>query len=349
MKRRIAILFIAAAAAAVWFLTSRTPARLVLTGIVTTDSVLVGSEIQGRILELKVKEGDTVKQGDLLALIQPQEWQADLAFYANSEQQSVALVTQARAELKFQDVQTTNQIRQAEANLQSAEAQVAQASAEMENAKLTFNREEGLYKKGIDPAQVYDQARTAYDAEQARVESLRKLVIAAQAAVEIARANAEQTAARKAMLEASVSQLDAVRAQKDKAKVRLNYSEIRAPIDGIVDTRGALQGEVVNPAQGIVTLINPDDLWVRADVEETYIDRVKLGDKMTVRLPSGETREGTVFFRGVDADYATQRDVSRTKRDIKTFEIRLRCDNKRPRPGRGHDGLRGATFPCQTH
>ena len=107
----------------------------------------------------------------------------------------------------------------------------------------------------------------------------------------------------------------------------LGYTEIRAPIDGIVDVRAALQGEVVAPGQGIVSLIDPDDLWVRADVEEGYIDRIRLGDKMTVRLPSGTTREGTVFFRGVDADYATQRDVSRTKRDIKTFEIRLRCDN----------------------
>ena len=49
---------------------------------------------------------------------------------------------------------------------------------------------------------------------------------------------------------------------------------------------------------------------------------------MTVRLPSGAEREGTVFFRGVDASFATQRDVSRSKRDIKTFEIRLRVDNK---------------------
>ena len=49
---------------------------------------------------------------------------------------------------------------------------------------------------------------------------------------------------------------------------------------------------------------------------------------MQVRLPSGEERDGVVFFRGVDASYATQRDVSRTKRDIKTFEIRLRVDNK---------------------
>jgi HlyD family secretion protein len=67
---------------------------------------------------------------------------------------------------------------------------------------------------------------------------------------------------------------------------------------------------------------------VRADVEETYIDRIRIGDKLTVRLPSGEEREGTVFYRGVDAGFATQRDVSRTKRDIRTFEIRIRTDNR---------------------
>ena len=66
---------------------------------------------------------------------------------------------------------------------------------------------------------------------------------------------------------------------------------------------------------------------MRIDVEETYIDRVRVGDKLTVRLPSGDERQGTVFYRGVDAGFATQRDVSRTKRDIKTFEIRLRVDN----------------------
>jgi HlyD family secretion protein len=67
---------------------------------------------------------------------------------------------------------------------------------------------------------------------------------------------------------------------------------------------------------------------VRADVEETYIDRIKVGDRMQVRWPSGTTTDGVVFYRSVNASYATQRDVSRTKRDVKTFEIRLRCDNK---------------------
>ncbi len=158
--------------------------------------------------------------------------------------------------------------------------------------------------------------------------SLQKLVTAAQAAVGLARADAEQTAARHAALAAGRSQLAAAAAQADKARVYLGYTQIKAPVDGIVDVRAALQGEVVTPGQPIVTLVNPDDLWVRVDVEESYIDRIHLGEHLQVRLPSGAVREGTVFFRGVDADYATQRDVSRTKRDIKTFEVRLRCDNR---------------------
>ena len=85
--------------------------------------------------------------------------------------------------------------------------------------------------------------------------------------------------------------------------------------------------EVVSPGQAVVTLINPDELWVRADVEETYVDRIRVGDHLTVRLPSGHTRDGVVFYRAADANFATQRDVSRTKRDIKTFQLRVRCDN----------------------
>jgi HlyD family secretion protein len=94
-----------------------------------------------------------------------------------------------------------------------------------------------------------------------------------------------------------------------------------------VDVRAARAGEVVSAGQPVVTLVNPDDLWVRVDVEESYVDRVRLGDRLAVRLPSGREIEGAVFFRGIDGGFATQRDVSRTKRDIRTFEVRLRADN----------------------
>jgi len=329
MTRRISIAIVAVVLVGAWLyyaLTSR-PSELVLTGIVTTDDVIVSPEVQGRLQELLVNEGDAVTKGQLLARIQPQEWRADVAFYADSEQQSAAQVAEAEAALRYQDAQTDNQTRQAEANLAAAHAEVARGQADLENARLIFQRQEKLYRDGIESAQSYDQARTAYDSAKAHVYALQKQEQAAQAAIALAKETAEQVTARRAALEATKHQLAASGAQKEKAKVHLDYTEIHAPIDGVVDVRAARAGEVVSAGNGIVTLIDPDNLWVRADVEESYIDRVRLGDRMTVRLPSGVEREGTVFYRRADADYATQRDVSRSKRDIKTFEVRLRCDN----------------------
>jgi HlyD family secretion protein len=331
MKRRLRIavpLLVVAAIITIYMISRIRVAGLRLTGVVTTDAVVVSPEIQGRLQNLLVNQGDLVQAGQLLARIQPQEWKAEMSFYANTEQQSASQVVQAVADLKYQESQTSNQIHQAEANLASAQAQVAQGDADLENAHLNFERLQDLFQRGVESAQSHDQARTTFEAAKAHSESLRQQVQAAQAAVALAQANADQVTVRRAMLEATRHQQAAAAAQMEKAQVRLDYTEIHAPISGIVDVRAALQGEVVSPGQAIVTLIDPDNLWVRADIEESYIDRIKLGQKLQVRLPSGAGREGTVFYRGVDADYATQRDVSRTKRDIKTFEIRIRVDNQ---------------------
>jgi RND family efflux transporter MFP subunit len=263
-KTLISIIVLAVVGGGIYYASTRPASQIVLTGIVTTDEVIVSPEIQGRLQQLFVREGDLVTNGELLGQMQPEQWQADMAFYQSSELQTAA--------------------------------DLRQAQADAENARLNFERIGGLYSNNVESVQAYDQSRTAYESARARVESVKK-------------------------------QIEAVTAQKDKAQVYLGYTEIRAPTNGIVDTRVAMQGEVVNAGQAIVTLINQDDLWVRADVEETYIDRIHLGDVLPVRLPSGAARQGTVFYRSVDADYATQRDVSRSKRDIKTFEIRLRCDN----------------------
>jgi HlyD family secretion protein len=328
MKRAIILtLLIAAVAAGVYFAIVSHRREIVLTGIVTTDEVVVSSEIQGRLQQLLARQGDVVTNGQLVAVIQPAERRAELGFYTNSVRQSSAQVTQALADLDFQEAQTSNLIWQSEASLSATKDQVAQAEADLENAELNFKRERELSQQGVDSPKEFDQVRTTCDAARARVDSLRHQTVAAEAAVGLAKATRGQIAARRAALAASQNQRAAASAQAERALVQLDYTQIRAQTNGIVDVRAALQGEVVNPGQAIVTLIDPDELWVRADVEETYIDSIRLGDTLPVRLPSGARRTGTVFFRGIDADYATQRDVSRTKRDIKTFEIRLRCRN----------------------
>ena len=263
--RRIVVLIAVVAIAIIVYLVLNRPShQIVLTGVVTTDTIIVSPEIPGRIEKLLVGQGDVVTNGQLIARIEPELWSADAAFYTSSEQAS--------------------------------SYDLAQAEADFENAELNFDRIRGLYSNNVESVQNYDAARTTFNSASARVDAAKR-------------------------------QIEAAAAQSRKAKAYLGYTKIFSPTNGIVDVRAALEGEVVTAGQAIVTLINPDDLWVSANVEESYIDRIRLGDQLEVRLPSGATKTGTVFYRGVVADYATQRDVSRTKRDIKTFEIRLHCDN----------------------
>jgi len=330
-KRLIVLLLVVAGGTGAYTYFNRPPTALVLTGIVTTHDVVVGPQIGGRIETLTVQEGDTVVRDQVIAVIVPDELRAESSYASANAQGVSSQVQESVAALRFEQKQTVEQIRQAESNVAAAEAQQAAAVADLENARLNFERTRNLSQQELAPASQLDQARTSYEAAQARVAALRQQVDSQRAAVALARASGEQIAVKQSQVQTNEHLQAAANAQRTKADVRLAYTEVRAPIDGVVDVRAARAGEVVNPGQPIVTLINPDDLWVRADVEETYIDRVKNGDRLTIRLPSGVEVQGVVFYRAVDAQFATQRDVSRTKRDIKTFEIRLRCDNKERR------------------
>jgi HlyD family secretion protein len=325
--RLLAVLLIVAGLAAAYWYSQRPPASLTLTGMVTTNEIVAGSQIAGRIDQMLVVEGDRVTKGQTIAVLQPDELREERAFYEYSAAGLSSQVRESEAALRLQELQTRDQIAQAEATLAATESQQAAVNAELENARITLSRAQRMLKEGIGTAEQLDQATTAHEVAKSRVAALVKQIDAQKAAVALARANAEQIAIRRSQLSGQRQQQAAATAQRAKADVRLAYTEIRAPIDGIVDVRAAHAGEVVTPGQPVVTLINPDDLWVRVDVEETYIDRVRLGDKLTLRLPSGEERQGTVIYRSADAGFATQRDVSRTKRDIKTFEVRLRADN----------------------
>jgi HlyD family secretion protein len=324
--RPLILLILVAGAGYYWYRSSR-PVPLVLTGIVTTNDVVVSPQIAGRITQLLLKEGDTVKANQLLAVLDPGELQQEEAFYTASAEGASSQVQESAAALRFQERQVGDQISQAEANLAAAESQRTAAQAELDNARLGFDRADKMLKEGVVSQEQLDQARTAHQVAQSKIASLEKQIDAQRSAVALARTNADQVSIRRSQLQGTQKQQAAAAAQRAKAGVRLAYAELHAPIDGVIDVLAARVGEVVTPGQPVVTLINPDDLWVRGNVEETYIDRVRIGDKLTVRLPSGEEREGTVFYRGVEAAFATQRDVSRTKRDIKTFEIRIRVDN----------------------
>ncbi|MGH7647689.1 MAG: HlyD family secretion protein [Gemmatimonadaceae bacterium] len=315
-------------AAAIIYAVTRSPAPLVLTGIVTTNDVIVSPQVGGQLSRLLVAEGDSVAQNQLLAVLDPGELAADQSFYAQSAQAMASQVHESAADLHYQETQAEQQVRQTEATLAAAIAQAAMDSATMGNAKQVYDRYGPLLHAGAVSSQQVDSARTGYTVALARFDASSKQVEAQRAALAMAHATEDQVESKRSALAGARQAQAAAQAQTRKADVRLAYTDLRAPIAGIVDVRAARAGEYVAAGQPVITLINPDSLWVRADVEETYIDRVTLGEHLTVRLPSGQERQGTVYFRGIDADFATQRDVSRTKRDIKTFEIRLRIDNR---------------------
>jgi HlyD family secretion protein len=304
------------------------PRQLTLTGIITTHDVVVAPQVGGAVSKLLVTEGDSVTKDQLLAVIEPSELAADRAYYEHSAEGYASQVRESEAALRWQRRETENQIKQQEAMLAATEAQQAEAVASLEDARITYERLKPLAAQGAESPQELDHARTAYDAAKAKADALGRQVEAQRAALALAQNNAEQVTQRRSQMLTAKQQRAAAEAQKTKADVRLGYTELHAPINGIVDVRAVRQGEVVNSGEPVLTLINPDDLWIRIDVEETYIDRIRLGDTVEVRLPSGDTRKGTVVFRGVDAGFATQRDVSRTKRDIRTFEVRLKVDNR---------------------
>jgi multidrug resistance efflux pump len=303
------------------------PGPLVLTGIVTTQDVIVSPQIGGRISQLLVKEGDPVARDQLLAVIAPDELKDEEAYYTQSGEGLAIQVEEGEAALRFQERQAAQQIEQARAVLAATEAQRTEASADFDNAKSEFDHVQALEKSGSVSSQEVDRERTSFATHKAKLEAADRQLEAQRAALALARAAEDQVSMKRSALAASVHERAAAAAQTHKASVRVGYSEIRSPISGLVDVRAVREGETAAVGQPMLTLVDPDDLWIRADVEESYIDRVRIGDMLTVRLPSGETRQGTVFYRGVDAGFATQRDVSRTKRDIKTFEVRIRIDN----------------------
>jgi HlyD family secretion protein len=329
VKKRLPILLIvvASAAGALYYFANRTPRELVLTGIVTTDDVVVSPQLGGQISRLLVREGDRVERDQLIAVLSSGELDADRAFFAHGVESSESQLQESTASLHYQEQLVAQQIREAEARLSGTVAEREEAKANLDHAQYKLQRDEQVQHSGGLAEQTVEESRNLYAVAKSRLEALEKRVDAQRAAVGLARSAQQQVFARRSAVSAAERQLAAATAQRDKADVRQRYSELRAPISGLVDVRAARAGEVVTAGQPVVTLIDPNDLWVRADVEESYIERVRIGERLRVRLPSGRECEGTVFYRAVDADYATQRDVSRTKRDLKTFEIRLRVDD----------------------
>ena len=298
-----------------------------LIGIVDGNEVIVSPQITGRMMKLTVDEGSVVKKGDLIAELDRKELEASLAAAKANVASLEAQVGGSRHNYTWTNDQTGASLDQAKAVLTSTRAQLDQARANLWRDQTDYDRMQKLFDSGVASAQDRDHADAALKASQANVKALEDSVKAQTAAQAVAQSNRQQVDVRGSELATTRAQLEQARATAAQVATQLGYTKIYAPLDGIVSVRVAKQGEVVQQGSPIVVVVDVDHLWVQADVEETYIDSVQFGQKLHVQLPSGDVIEGNVFFKGVENDFATQRDVSRTKRDIKTFAIKVSVSN----------------------
>lgn len=326
--RVLIVVFVIALVA--YLVTTPRGGELALTGITDANSVIVSPQISGRLIKLLVDEGSDVKKGELIAELDPAELQASLAAAKANVATLESSVQEAQHTFAYTDQQSGASIQQAHDTIAATNAQLQQARAELLRNQQDLARIQKLFEKHEIATQDRDHAEAAVSMSQANVQALESSVRAQTAALAQAQASVKQVDARKSAVSSAMAQLEQARAKEAEVSTQLGYTEIRAPIDGIVSVRPARQGEVLQPGAPIVVIVDIDHLWVRADVEETYIDSIAFGQKLNVRFPSGDEVQGTVFYKGVEGDFATQRDVSRMKRDIKTFAIKVAV----PNPGR---------------
>ncbi|MGC2699067.1 MAG: efflux RND transporter periplasmic adaptor subunit [Candidatus Acidiferrales bacterium] len=319
------VIFIVAAVA--YYFTTPRGNDVPLIGVVDGNEVIVSPQITGRIVNLTVDEGTAVKKGQLIAELDSTQLAASLAATKANVSSLEAQVNEANHTYTWTNGQTDASVTEARARVTSSSAQLPPARAQLLRDQQDLKRMQQLFAKGEVSEQDRDHAEAAVRISQANVEALEEAVRAESAAVEVAQANRKQVDARKSAINTTIAQLEQARASEAEMAAQLGYTKIYSPIDGIVSVRVSKQGEVVAEGSPIVVIVDINDLWVRADVEETLIDTITFGQKLKVKLPSGDIIEGSVIFKGVENDFATQRDVSRTKRDIKTFAIKVAVPN----------------------
>jgi multidrug resistance efflux pump len=299
----------------------------VLIGIVDANQVIVSSKIMGRVEKLYVDEGSKVKAGDLIAEVDSAELEAQ----KNAAQATINAYDSQVSSMQATEAQTLGEtnsgVVNSQARLASAKAALVQAQADLVRIQSDSQRMVALAKAGVESDQDRVRAEEQLNAQNAVVLSAQENVDAAQADLNTANARLHQQRAAASNVATNQAQVANAKAQLAEADTRLGYTKIYAPVTGTVSVRATRQGEVVNPGTPIVTIIDFGDTWVRAEAPETESRYVADGDKLKVRLPAGQPIEGTVIFKAVESDFATQRDVSRRKRDIKTIGLKLKVDN----------------------
>lgn len=288
------------------------------TGLIEATEVGLASKIPGRIDWLCCKEGDSLKTGTVAIKLDNRE------LLARVEQGRKALKA-AEASLNISEANLENarlEIDAVKADVQAAEAEVARTTTLTEDAKRNMNRASGLFKEGLTSERDMDAAKTNYDANYAQLDSAKARKRAGDVKLKTSVSNIKAAEAQVASSKAKMQESEAA---LNLLETQLKDTEITSPMDGLVVYKAFETGEVVNPGASVYTIHDLKNIWARVDIEETIIGEIKLGNRAMITASALPDREfaGEVIEIGREGEFATQRDVTRGRSDIRTFRVKI--------------------------
>lgn len=362
-----------AGATALWlnFRQPSTPSGIIeASGRLESDEAALAAKTSGRVREIGVREGDLVKAGQVIAVLdddqanarvgqaQSDVEQAEAKLQSTRQQVSVlqAQLEQCRLSVNQARVDAEGRVSQAEAQVAEAEASLARAEADSKLSRADAERFTKLADNGYVPARDGEQARSTAEAQAAIVQAARRQVEAACGALHAAKASLDNPAIRAAQA-ASIEQqirqaqadIQSAEAANAFAKAKLHESQadhrdlrIVAPIDGIVATRSVEPGEIVAPGTVIVTIFNPQQVYLRAFIPEGDIGRVRTGQPARVYLDSNPKQPLDAVVARIDpqASFTPENTYFQDDRVKQVVGVKLQLVNAQgfAKPGMPADG-----------
>jgi len=374
LPRILILLVLLLAGFGIWKLFFSRPALpdniVALSGRIEGDDSAVSPKTSGRIVEIRVREGDLVKAGDTIAVLDDQQVRAreDQARAAviqseaqlRSAQDQIAVLDEQLAQTRLQSGQATTdaegRVNQAQAELAGAEAELAQQRASLQLALFDRDAYTRLAKSGAVSERQGKQAETTAATQQAVVEAAERRVEAARGSLNIAKANlanpgirdAQSAGIRKQILQQQAAianaraDADRVRAQLAEAQSNRGDLIVHAPFDGTVITRSAEPGEVIQAGTAIVTLLDLTKVYLRGYVPQEQIGKVAVGQPARIYLDSNPTKPIEAEVSRVDpqATFTPENTYFRDDRVKQVVGVKLRLKGSFgfAKPGMPADG-----------
>jgi HlyD family secretion protein len=287
------------------------------TGYVEATEVRVAAEVGGRLVDVKVAEGDRVSAGDVIARVDTADTDLALRRAGAEHEQAEAQLALVRAGSRPED------IRQAAAQAQSAQAEVKVAQAELDASTADLERFENLLRANAGSVKQRDDAATRREVAAARVRGAQDRAQAAAEALAKTKAGArpEEVAAARARVSATDAQI---------ATLQKNASDavVMAPVSGTVTSKLLDKGEMAAPRAAVVVITDLDHAWANLYVDERLVPRLKIGQPATLVTDAGQRLTGTITFISPKAEFTPRNVQTADERSKLVYRVKISADNK---------------------